>query len=115
LADETFAAAKLAWEELHRDPHAFWLAFYRHILQVRRAEIVPRLARMRAGTYGVVGAGAVTVRWPLDGLDDALCLRANLSATPVAGLPASGRVIWQEGEAGSVLGAWSVQWSWDRP
>jgi hypothetical protein len=44
-----------------------------------------------------------------------LCLRANLSPAPIAGFSGSGRIIWQEGEVGNVLDAWSLQWSWEAP
>ncbi len=111
LAEATFASAKLRWEEITREPHAEWLAWYRRILAVRRTEVVPRLARQRVGgTYDVVADGAVAVRWP----DAGLALAANLSAQPVAGFPrGTGRVIWQEGEAGEDgrFGPWAIRWS----
>jgi hypothetical protein len=64
----------------------------------------------------VLGAGAVVVRWSLDG-GGTLMLAANLSGTRVEGCPTvSGRVIWQEGELDieTGFGPWTVRWSVER-
>jgi malto-oligosyltrehalose trehalohydrolase/4-alpha-glucanotransferase len=114
MAEKTFATAKLAWEDLERAPHAGWLAWYRRALAVRHAEIVPRLAAIRAGgQYEVLGDGAIVVRWQLSG-GGALVLAANLAARPATGFPVEpGRVLWQEGKVreGGNFGAWAVRWS----
>ncbi|MGK7866134.1 malto-oligosyltrehalose trehalohydrolase [Falsiroseomonas sp. E2-1-a20] len=109
LSEATFASAKLRWEDAAKPPHADWLAWYRDVLAVRHAEIMPRLSGIqRGGTYRIVGAGAVEIRWALaDG--GALLLAANLSADPASGFsPSTGRGIWQQGE---LPGPWSVRWS----
>ncbi len=120
MSQATFESAKLGWDDLAREPHAEWLAWYRRVLAVRHAEIAPRLPSITAGgTYEVVGDGAVMVRWRLendDGAgtggdstaagaggnaarDDWLVLAANLSAQPVSGFaPIGGRELWREGE-----------------
>jgi malto-oligosyltrehalose trehalohydrolase len=113
MAEETFASAKLRWEDAERMPHAGWLDWYRRVLAVRHAEIVPHLAALRAGgQYTILGDGAVVVRWPLGGAT--LALAANLAARPARGFPTEpGRLLWQEGEAredGS-FGARAVRWS----
>jgi malto-oligosyltrehalose trehalohydrolase len=114
MAEETFASAKLDWEEIERTPHSGWLDWYRRVLATRRAEIVPRLTAIRAGgRYEVLGDGAVVVSWQLGG-GDTLMLAANLAQTPASGFPAEpGRVLWQEGAAGEdgAFGAWAVRWS----
>jgi malto-oligosyltrehalose trehalohydrolase len=114
MAEETFASAKLGWDDITRAPHAGWLEWYRRVLATRHAEIVPRLAAIRAGgRYEVLGRGAVIVRWPL-GAGDALILAANLAATPAPGFPAApGRVVWQEGETDTdgTFGPWTIRWS----
>ena len=47
-----------------REPHADWLAWYRRVLAIRKAEIVPLLARIdHGGRYEIVGEAAVSVRW----------------------------------------------------
>lgn len=102
LADATFEAAKLDWE------NADGSDWYKRILAVRRESIVPLLRRIRSGgSYRVVGAGAVEVCWP------GLTLTANLSGAPCSGFAAAkGTVIWQEGSRdGTTLEPWSVFWT----
>src|SRR5208282_3605028 len=41
MAEETFASAKLGWEDIARAPHAGRLDWYRRALAIRHAEIVP--------------------------------------------------------------------------
>ncbi len=114
MAEETFASAKLDWEDIERSPHSGWVDWYRRILAIRRAEIMPRLSAIQAGgRYEVLGDGAVVVRWRLGG-DDTLALAANLAATPAPGFSLEpGRVLWQQGEAApdGLFGPWTVRWS----
>ena len=114
MAEETFASAKLDWEDTQRVPHSGWLDWYRRVLAMRRNEIVPRLAAIQAGgRHEVLGDGAVVVRWSLIG-GEALVLAANLAATPAPGFPAEpAAVLWQEGEAdqNGIFGPWTVRWS----
>jgi malto-oligosyltrehalose trehalohydrolase len=116
-AEETFAGAKLRWEDIVREPHAAWLDWYRQVLVTRRAEIVPLLPAIReAGRYEVLSEGAVIVRWQLGGCS-LLVLAANLTTGRASGFPhPEGRVIWQEGEIGEdgVFGPWTIRWSVDR-
>jgi malto-oligosyltrehalose trehalohydrolase/4-alpha-glucanotransferase len=115
-AEETFAAAKLAWDDVLRAPHAGWLDWYCRVLATRHAAIIPRLPEIRrGGRYDVIGDGAVVVRWPIGEAGTELQLAANLSGEPVLGFPAeAGRVLWREGGAAGEdgrLGPWSVRWS----
>jgi malto-oligosyltrehalose trehalohydrolase len=115
LAEATFLSAKLRWHALEDAAHAASLEWYRRILAVRRAVIVPSLGEMggNAGSYEAIGQGAVAVRWNL-GAKGELRLAANLSAAAVTGFPeACGQVIWREGDAGpgGRFGAWSVRWT----
>jgi malto-oligosyltrehalose trehalohydrolase/4-alpha-glucanotransferase len=115
MAEETFASAKLAWEDIVRAPHVGWLDWYRRVLATRHAEIVPRLTGIRtAGHYEVLGEGAVLVRWPLAERGSTLVLATNLSGRAAQGFPAlAGHVLWCEGETteDGTFGAWSVRWS----
>lgn len=115
MAEETFTSAKLDWEACRRAPHAGWLDWYRRILAVRHAELVPHLPGIRrGGRYRILGDGAVLVRWALGDGAGELVLAANLSAAPVSGFPpASGRLLWREGAAGEDgnFGPWSLRWS----
>jgi 1,4-alpha-glucan branching enzyme len=118
MAEETFNSAKLHWEDAARAPHARWLDWYRRVLATRHAEIVPRLAAIRAGgRYEVLAEGAVFVRWQLGG-EWVLVLAANLTGARTGVFPStSGRVLWQEGEVGADgrFGPWTVRWSIDEP
>lgn len=117
MAGTTFAAAKLDWADLDREPHASWLGWYRRILAVRHRALVPHLAAIRtAGSYVVLAPGAVAVRWPADAAGE-LRLAANLRDAPATGFPpATGQLLWREGEAGDDgdFGPWAVRWSWHR-
>ncbi|MBU8542105.1 malto-oligosyltrehalose trehalohydrolase [Roseomonas sp. ROY-5-3] len=109
LAESTFRAAKLGWEDRAKPPHAAWLDWHRAILAVRHAEIIPRLPRItRGAAWRVLAPGAVALRWDIAG-GGALALQANLSAQSLADMPPQGgRVIWREGQAGD---PWSLCWS----
>jgi malto-oligosyltrehalose trehalohydrolase len=118
MAEETFTSAKLHWEDAARAPHACWLDWYRRVLATRHAEIVPRLAAIRAGgRYEVLAEGAVFVRWQLGG-GRVLVLAANLTSARTGVFPSTaGRVLWQEGEVGADggFGPWTVRWTIDEP
>jgi maltooligosyltrehalose trehalohydrolase len=111
---DTFASAKLDWDELNRPLHSQGLQWYRQLLRVRREEIIPRLPRIagNAGRYEMIGPSALMVRWAV-GDTEQLLLLANLCHTAVEkAARAEGRLIWQEGEAASagVLEPWTVCW-----
>ncbi|HSK38761.1 MAG TPA: DUF3459 domain-containing protein, partial [Arenibaculum sp.] len=114
-APETFAMARLAWDDREREPHAGWLAWYRRVLAVRRAEIMPRLAGVPGGAarYETLGERGLRVEWTLGGASR-LSVVANLSGRdlPDAGPPA-GAEIWREGTGGADggLGPWQVVWT----
>lgn len=114
-AEETFASAKLRWEDIAHPRHGAWLAWYHDLLAARHADVVPLIARIsRAGGYEVIGNSAVVVRWSMDGGDSALVLAANLSGRQVQGFPpATGRMLWLEGAAvgSDTLGPWTIRWS----
>jgi malto-oligosyltrehalose trehalohydrolase/4-alpha-glucanotransferase len=115
-AEETFASAKLAWDDVLREPHAGWLDWYCRVLATRHAAIIPCLSEIRAGgSYEVIGDGAVVVRWSLGEAGVELILAANLSGAPVEGFPsAAGQVLWREGQqddASGTFAPWAVRWS----
>lgn len=109
-AKPTFESAKLQWSDTDKTPHAEWLALYRRLLELRRTEIVPRLATIagHAGRYDVRGPGAVSVSWLL-GDGSRLNLLANLSDRPLDDSRSpDGRHLWTTGAPGA---AWSVVWT----
>ena len=116
----TWAAARLDWSRLRRDPHARWLTHYRRLLAIRRRDIVPLLPHLNAGRCTpAAGDGAFAVDWAAR--ERTLHLIANLGATP-APLPAraAGRVIFATHPgvratlARNELAPWSVLWLLER-
>ena len=81
----TFECAVLHWEDLAREPHRSVLARHRHLLGLRRREIVPRLAGTAggAGRFELLSGSALRVVWEL-AEDARLVLLANLASSPVA-------------------------------
>lgn len=118
-AADTFQSAKLRWSDRDRPVHAEWLDWYRRILAVRRAHIVPRLAGSsgRCARYAIEAGRAVRVQWTL-GDGSQLLLVANVTdqALERASRPLEapqGIRLWTEGEfSADSLGAWSVSWQW---
>ncbi|MHB8236313.1 MAG: DUF3459 domain-containing protein, partial [Acidithiobacillus ferrivorans] len=66
-AESTFIASTLDWTQRNRGPHADWLQYYRRLLQIRRDEIVPRLAGVPgdSGTWHLLGKTGLAVHWRL--------------------------------------------------
>lgn len=83
-AEATFAMSRLDWSEPTQSDHARWLARCRALIQLRRREIVPRLAGQppSSGRHRVTGPRSLTVEWPL-GDRSRLLLAANFSSQAV--------------------------------
>jgi len=99
LDEQTFQSGKLDRAQMQEEVHVEWTDWYKRILVVRKAEIIPRLPRFgpHAGTYQVLGTGAVVVHFAVGG-DEQLVLAANLSDTTTDGyLLATGEIMWLEG------------------
>jgi malto-oligosyltrehalose trehalohydrolase len=114
LGESTFQSAILHWEDREEPGHAQWLEWYRQVLRIRQAKIVPRLAHMTGGNgiYLIRGPQALSVQWMCPG-GERLQLNANLADLPCAGFPRTGgRLIWLEGQRddGGVLQPWTAQW-----
>ena len=114
-AESTFASVKLDWTNLSLPAHAAWLDFYRHLLRVRRASIVPLLPAMNGyhATAQVIDTGAVSVQWRA-GIAHELHLLANLSDKAIRVRPRNDlNVLWEHGSADEDgrLDPWYVRWS----
>jgi malto-oligosyltrehalose trehalohydrolase len=122
-APETFARSRLDWSSLEREPHARWLAFYRELLALRHAHILPLLANgggRRAADYRVVDGHGLAVDWRFVA-ERTLALRANLGPRPLpfsALPPARGGITLYatpqhgaEPHTQATLAAWSVTWT----
>ena len=76
----TFDRSKLDWRSITRSPHAEWLAYYRRLLALRRAAIVPLVAMIDPSRreWRALGDRGIDVRWPLSDASS-LALIANMS------------------------------------
>jgi malto-oligosyltrehalose trehalohydrolase len=87
-AERTFNNSQLDWDAINQPQHQEWLNFYRHLLQLRRQNILPLLPKacnMQA-EYQVLADTGLSVRWSCaDG--SKLTLLANLGTKPVSNLP----------------------------
>jgi maltooligosyltrehalose trehalohydrolase len=96
--------SRLDWAEPRREPHSSWLDRYRRLLEIRKSEIMPRLAGMPpfAGGYEVLGPKAVGVKWQL-GDRSRLRLLANFDEASVHVAPAAAdeRVLYSSAEPGA--------------
>jgi len=75
-AVETFEASRPDFSSAGEPGHAEWLAYYRTLLQIRHAEILPRLAGARFFGAAALGKAAVLARWKMA---DASTLRLELN------------------------------------
>jgi maltooligosyltrehalose trehalohydrolase len=114
-AVESFDLARLDWNSLLDDDHARWLDWYTDVIALREREIRPLVEQIdSAGTFEVLGPGAVVVRFSFGQPTRVLTLVANLSPQPSHDCPElRGRLLWQEGPpaTGRTLPPWSVRWS----
>jgi malto-oligosyltrehalose trehalohydrolase len=100
LAQETFRSAVLDWSARERPGHGQRLELVRRLLDVRRREVVPRLAGMPGGGGRTqLDGAAITAQWRMgDGSE--LRLLANLGGEAIAPAPRlHGRPIWGGGAA----------------
>ncbi len=113
-AESTLRSAQLRWDELRQPDHAALLDWYRRVLAVRQARVVPLLKGLvcSCGHAEVLGPGALSIRWTLAN-GAKLHLQTNLCTLETPGFPPlPGTPIWQQGPAGpTTLGPWSVRWS----
>lgn len=100
-------------------PHRQWLHYHRQLIELRKKEIIPRLAgmRVRSGGFEAVVDRAIYVYWIMgDGAK--LSLLANLAERAVkAGKPPAGRVIFGTHDGledivrSGEMPPWSVLWT----
>lgn len=114
LAESTYESAKLKWDERDGTENRECMTRHCQLIALRRTEIIPLLGEIEgnAGSFDVVGPGAVVVRWTIRGGRE-LRLAANLCDRAKEGFPTSeGRVLWHQGPEleGSTFGPWTVQW-----
>jgi malto-oligosyltrehalose trehalohydrolase len=110
LSESTFRSAVPDWEARDQPLGRKRLALVRKLLEIRRREIVPRLAGAAFGGARSADEGRLMAHWRLGG-GARLSLIANLSPRPVAMPPhdRTGTVIWGR-EAGNPMPPWFVLW-----
>ncbi|WP_313026480.1 malto-oligosyltrehalose trehalohydrolase [Pseudomonas lopnurensis] len=83
-----------------REPgHAEWHALYRQLLQIRHAEIIPRLPGARFLGAQVLGEAAALARWRLgDGSELRLELNLGATAVPVSVASAAAQLLFASRE-----------------
>ncbi len=118
---DTYRSAHLDWSVLKQRHHADLFEHFRRLLATRQVDIVPLIAKIRAGTcIKLEASGAFAVDW---GLEDGsiLHLLANLTerAVPIVGRVA-GRLIFathpniRAATTRNELAPWSVTWLLER-
>lgn len=111
---KTFASAKLDWSSVKKEPHRSWLQHYRSLIDVRKAEIVPRLLGQNgfAGQFELLGVKSVLVTWRM-GDGSSLRLYANLAEETQEDVPpVLGRRLFLQGFVEERrLGPWTVLWT----
>ena len=112
-AQTTFAASRLDWDRLASSEGSARHALLRHLLEIRRTEIVPRLGGMQgySGRAEVSEAGSFAVTWRL-GDGSRLTLLANLTDRPApTPIAVAGRVLFDtvDDDGGAELPAWSLR------
>jgi malto-oligosyltrehalose trehalohydrolase len=113
------ARSTLRWTALAEPGHRDWLAYYRGLLALRHAEIVPRLAGIQGGgaSYAVAGS-LLAVAWRL-GDGSRLNLTAVLAEEGAQAPPKDGRVLFTThpgaGKDRQELPPWFVAWSIEAP
>lgn len=111
MAEATFNATKLDWNDLEGDDGTRHLSLYRRLIGIRKKQIIPRLQGVQghAGHYEVIANRAVRVWWTL-GDGSTLSVVANLSPEPLSNVEVwDENHLWLEGFAtGSTLEPWSA-------
>jgi malto-oligosyltrehalose trehalohydrolase len=109
------ARSTLRWTALAEPGRRDWLAYYRGLLALRHAEIVPRLAGIQGGgaSYAVAGS-LLAVAWRL-GDGSRLSLTAVLGEEGAPAPPKDGRILFTThpgaGKDTQELPPWFVAWS----
>jgi malto-oligosyltrehalose trehalohydrolase len=110
-SETAFLSAKLKWEERDVGLHGEMLRYYRRLIELRRAFILPILDQLgsRPADHAVRG-DVIEVRWHAG--ERALILLANLGEIDAAvEIPAQTRCFFPEEEIQSaMLGPWGVRW-----
>ncbi|MGK9063670.1 malto-oligosyltrehalose trehalohydrolase [Stutzerimonas chloritidismutans] len=95
----TFEASRPDYAKRDTAEHAAWLALYRQLLQLRHAEVVPRLEGSRFLRAEILGEAAARARWQM-GDGTVLRLELNLGKSDVRTLATGGRLLHSSRDGG---------------
>ncbi len=111
---QTFFSSKLDWASLSNPSHAEWLSYYRALLKLRQAAIVPHLYGTQGGAaqYEVLTPTGLRVTWRL-GDGATLQLLANFSDESIKTNTPTGKTVFatHPTEPQGELSPWSVLWT----
>lgn len=116
--EDTFEKSKLDWTMIGTAPHDDMLSFHKHLLALRKKEIMPRLKGISGHSGSLVGqsGSAFALEWRM-GDGSALTLVANMASTPAKSpaAPPGGRLVYateEPADMGSAapLQPWTVAW-----
>jgi malto-oligosyltrehalose trehalohydrolase len=116
-APATFEASRLDWHEGQTDEGHAWLAWHRHLLNLRREHVLPllRAAPGHAGRHATIDGRVLRVRWTLAN-GRRLTLIANLHRHPAPLATADGGCrVFETATANGELPAWYVAWHVENP
>jgi malto-oligosyltrehalose trehalohydrolase len=110
LDPSTFRSAILDWDSRSEQPGKKRLALVQRLLEIRRTQIIPRLAGAAFGDARAADDGLLTAHWRM-GDSATLRLTANVSNSEIGPgrSETSGTLIWG-GETGETMPPWSVFW-----
>src|SRR5262249_10206258 len=94
--DRTFLLSRLDMSKSQLPVHVARRALYRHLLELRREQIVPRLAGTRSLGASVLSDQAICTRWSL-GDGAILGIASNFGEEDVTLLPITGNVLFETG------------------
>src|SRR5690606_35064424 len=103
-APETFEASRPDFTSATEPGHAEWLALYRTLLQIRHAQIIPRLPGSRFFGSAALGKSVVLARWKLgDGSTLRLELNLGTAAVPITAPRGNARLLFASRDQSELL------------
>jgi malto-oligosyltrehalose trehalohydrolase len=117
----TFENSKLDWSHLRMSQHQKWLSYYRHLLTLRRREIIPRLqgTDSQKADLRLLNPKVLRASWVL-GDGSRLTLVANLGDETAAGIERPSGSLFFETDLGlkdelisGAMSPWSAVWFGD--
>ncbi|HIJ82944.1 MAG: treZ [Magnetococcales bacterium] len=109
--EKTFLDSKLDWAEAELPQHQEWLLLHKHLLALRKKNILPRLGQLLQHRTQAIRSlsGQLHVQWFFQN-GEVLHLYAHLSPTPQSLDYPKGRLIFATSGLGTAPQAWFTGW-----